>query len=89
MKLMIQKFDGMGMFDTDMESAYSILEKSEDKEDGGLSVAKEVNGIRFTVPMQDPTPGFFFSVAEGCDENKECTLVVDEENNKVGAFFKK
>ena len=87
MKLNIKKLEGLNMFDKDPEKPCWILEPSDKPADGGLPNSVEKTGVRFTVPMTDPTPGFFFALAGMADDRESCTLVFDEENNMVGAFF--
>jgi len=86
MKFLTEKVEqNTVMFDTDMVSKYGVMEKLEDG--SGLSELKEVSGPRFTVNLQDPQPGFFFSLADFADDAKEGVLVINDKDNKVGAYF--
>lgn len=88
----LKTVSGETIIDVDLKKEYRFL-KTPDEDDvpefeKQLPVPSLVkNGVRFTVPMLDPTPGFFFSFAEWCDDAEEAILVVDQDNNKVGAYF--
>ena len=75
------------MFDTDLVSRYSTLELMSDG--SGLSTIKECQGLRFTVTLQQPQPGFFFSVADLCDDVDECVFVINETKNLCGCYGRK
>jgi hypothetical protein len=87
MKLEIENVDVTSiMYDRDPTLSYKKLVKSEDT--SGLFDLKDIKGVRFTMNLEDPTPGFFFSMADVMDE-KEGVFVLVYNGSKVGGYIRK
>ena len=89
MKLSISKLEDMMagdtvVIDTTPGIKYRVLEKGK-AISGGLFNLKLKNGLRISIKLEDPTPGFFFSLAEVMDKKKGvCELLYV--NGKIGAY---
>lgn len=87
MKLEIENVDVTSiMYDTDPKLSYKKLVKCEDA--SGLFDLKDVKGVRIIINLEDPTPGFFFSMADVMDE-QEGTFVLLFNGSKVGGYVRK